>query len=983
MAAAEQVPKSGSPNSGSPAHRSTAIWWAVMLGSVLLIVLGVATSQSWRGNSAVPLEPPFQAPGIASQLVQEGDIEASFQQNFLLLSAGPPTLPIFLSNAPLASDLRQLQYEGGWEQRWTNPASTWVISTSVIQYRTADTARASSPRCQPETTFIGVFAARAAGAIAQSQHGSQMCADLVKGRTQFTLQMLAPSGVSREQVVSYLNGLLQKQENRLIQDADSPIPPEAAISTRLTFFRTNLLALCGVALLSTLPSVLFDRAAIERLVSRLVRPRRQLALIDAEPLVRRLALQHRAIGLSRFAILLWVLRLTEILNASELLTLCMVGAAVLFTIVIERVLGGRSRRLSTRPLNRSGLLFLAAGLAGSVVLFASALWLFNLGLSLTAGGLLPGVPSWVASRYGIAYQCLGAVVFFLSFTPLALGRRLNVRHGRKEAWNPKTQPVLFLRSFVDDKLRMRSHRLDRAGIIDQLAFRRWERFEEVSANAFSTFGPVVAVGKPGELLPPGLGADRLMFSHEAWQGAVAELANRSLFIAIIIGRSESLVLEMNMLKDMGVLHKVIFLVPPVAKQERLRRLAVLAHTLELSWATVDTKGSGRTVLALCWPLAAGVPTVVGSRAPDDISYDVAIEASVNAIRAAEELPYEMPASHAQAPVTADGVKEPAPRSELIPVGKAKPAKTWKRNPWVWNAIIQILLVATAVPFLVGDPLGGNSERSVISIADGHVVSGIAGQDGNIAWVIVDGEVLARADFEKHLVTAVVDLGSRVTSSSVREGILYYVSTEKGEVGAWNLSTGSRIWSDEVGVGVRSLAFDHDSIVIASPVTHEVISLGIADGRLLNRKDVGGCVWDVASSEESVFAVLLDQDEVVTLAAKDFTVLSTVKTLPSPSRVILWDDGPRVHSQVTHALSAVREANTTNTIWTKNPAPEMSSDGTTLVIEGVDQISSFTSGKPVQRFLTEGGGGPLSVVNNTIVAADGSSLIQIRTKRNSL
>ena len=97
-------------------------------------------------------------------------------------------------------------------------------------------------------------------------------------------------------------------------------------------------------------------------------------------------------------------------------------------------------------------------------------------------------------------------------------------------------PVLLLRSFTDDRVRMRARLLDRANLIDQLALRRWESFEEVEAAALSRYGPVFAVATQ-ERFSPALGAVRMQFSHEEWQVGVGELVEKSVMIAVTVGRS--------------------------------------------------------------------------------------------------------------------------------------------------------------------------------------------------------------------------------------------------------------------------------------------------------------------------------------------------------------------------------------------------------------------------------------------------------------
>jgi hypothetical protein len=62
-----------------------------------------------------------------------------------------------------------------------------------------------------------------------------------------------------------------------------------------------------------------------------------------------------------------------------------------------------------------------------------------------------------------------------------------------------TRPmVLFLRSFRDDGLRLRTAALGRRSVTEALDPRRYDLFEEMLARHLSTVGPVVAL-KPSRL----------------------------------------------------------------------------------------------------------------------------------------------------------------------------------------------------------------------------------------------------------------------------------------------------------------------------------------------------------------------------------------------------------------------------------------------------------------------------------------------------
>jgi hypothetical protein len=84
-------------------------------------------------------------------------------------------------------------------------------------------------------------------------------------------------------------------------------------------------------------------------------------------------------------------------------------------------------------------------------------------------------------------------------------------------------PILFLRSFRDD----------------QIAFRSWLRgtrvtLDEDLAEALAFHGPVVAIGRPGETLPP-LGSARDYVPDSDWQNHATGLISDAQTIVAVLG----------------------------------------------------------------------------------------------------------------------------------------------------------------------------------------------------------------------------------------------------------------------------------------------------------------------------------------------------------------------------------------------------------------------------------------------------------------
>jgi hypothetical protein len=130
-------------------------------------------------------------------------------------------------------------------------------------------------------------------------------------------------------------------------------------------------------------------------------------------------------------------------------------------------------------------------------------------------------------------------------------------------------PVLYLRSFGDDSLRLRSATLGRRSLIERFSPNRFDSFEEVIARHLSPIGPVIAVNPPGTKLPP-LGAARQTLANEDWQAVVDDWMARSALI--VIGAPPDhvrpgLLWELHHIDQTARWSKTLFVVPPVRRAQ--------------------------------------------------------------------------------------------------------------------------------------------------------------------------------------------------------------------------------------------------------------------------------------------------------------------------------------------------------------------------------------------------------------------------------
>ena len=101
---------------------------------------------------------------------------------------------------------------------------------------------------------------------------------------------------------------------------------------------------------------------------------------------------------------------------------------------------------------------------------------------------------------GLVLVVLGAIIFRTS-------RRLGSIQARRLMLRDPRPPVLYLRAFGDDRLRLWTATFGRPSLIERFTLRRFDTFEEVLVRHLSRYGPVIAVNPPGTRLAP-LGAAR-------------------------------------------------------------------------------------------------------------------------------------------------------------------------------------------------------------------------------------------------------------------------------------------------------------------------------------------------------------------------------------------------------------------------------------------------------------------------------------------
>jgi hypothetical protein len=198
---------------------------------------------------------------------------------------------------------------------------------------------------------------------------------------------------------------------------------------------------------------------------------------------------------------------------------------------------------------------------------------------------------------GLGLLVLGAVILWVARWLGSLdARRLMLRDPRP--------PVLYLRSFGDDKLRLRTATFGRRSLIERFTPRRFDRFEEVLVRHLSRYGPVIAVNPPGTGLAP-LCAARETIEPADRHSAVADwMAHAALivFLAPPSRVSPGLHWELRTVAEHGQLDKALVVVPPVS-----------AEQLQARWRAFGAACAGLWPFTVARPLADPRALVVAFR----------------------------------------------------------------------------------------------------------------------------------------------------------------------------------------------------------------------------------------------------------------------------------------------------------------------------------------------------------------------------------
>jgi hypothetical protein len=159
-----------------------------------------------------------------------------------------------------------------------------------------------------------------------------------------------------------------------------------------------------------------------------------------------------------------------------------------------------------------------------------------------------GVLFAVALAGAVALLLLGAVL-------RNAGRLVSRQSFEKQVGRDRRPPILFLRAFKDDQAI-----LPRGGLFARLlrAELGQRRLDHMLVEEFARFGPVVALGRPGQRIRP-FGAARVYVAHDDWQARVTDLAEKAAHIVLVADEGPGVEWEIETMANLPFRPKTIFL----------------------------------------------------------------------------------------------------------------------------------------------------------------------------------------------------------------------------------------------------------------------------------------------------------------------------------------------------------------------------------------------------------------------------------------
>jgi len=539
---------------------------------------------------------------LAAAMLQNGDLPAGFQPY------APLTGPMNAKRAQvLGIDMSQLGGHEEWVRTWASQGSGDEVIETAVDDGTSDVAQAGVAASAPDLLKQGLVRQPIAGFEAYSRYlqinGVRyfvLALPMARGPYDFALRVYVPAQ-SAASASGLMSNLATAQWRKVPADTPDTAPAsgdaENAAGGAVGALVGYLLIVDGIAYLRN-PL----RRRLRRGRSTLTRPEPDgPGITDVSGAAKR----NRRIAVGRLAaqlvgLIIVFYGIDELLFRSGYwyaylvlgLAVVWAGGRFIHPAGVRRD-KNRAMMAGSHRIFVTGLLAVAAAL---ILPGLACLAFFGLFQTLPPGTTMQGVfgqaPTTAQSvatdleTAGLICVVLGAIIF-------RTARRLGSIHARRLMLRDPRPPVLYLRAFGDDRLKLWTATFGRPSLVERFTLRRFDTFEEVLARYLSRLGPVIAINPPGTRLAP-LGAARETIDSGDWQSAVAGLMAQSSLIVFVAPPSQvtpGLRWELQTVSASNYWDKALIVVPPVRAEQLQRR-----------WQEFRDAGAG------LWPFTIPGPT---------------------------------------------------------------------------------------------------------------------------------------------------------------------------------------------------------------------------------------------------------------------------------------------------------------------------------------------------------------------------------------
>jgi uncharacterized membrane protein len=203
--------------------------------------------------------------------------------------------------------------------------------------------------------------------------------------------------------------------------------------------------------------------------------------------------------------------------------------------------------------------------------------IFALYSSLNSAATIPESDTYGQAGYFTGKLLIGLGVWILIAFLYRYARRYAMLPGSKLARKDNRAIALYLRSFRDDKIKMWARATDGRIFLERFL---QISFEELLTDHLWRYGPVEAIGDPREknTLAP-LGAARDYESDATWQQKAIALMRQASIIVAVVGETNGFLWEIDTIVKLGLMSKLILMLPPVDTTNLTERWNNLVNTV--------------------------------------------------------------------------------------------------------------------------------------------------------------------------------------------------------------------------------------------------------------------------------------------------------------------------------------------------------------------------------------------------------------------